>query len=570
MTKKRPLYEEEIKQVGSNLDSKAVGERRMSRQVEGNPELGDRFRVADWVVDVRGLTIAKSEESRHLEAKVMDLLVCLARRPGDVMTRQELEGKLWPGGLVSYHSLTTAIIKLRKAFGDSAKNPRIVETVPKIGYRLIAEIEPRIKKGMDHWESGNDYIAITPSLEPTELEPPEVPSIAVLPFTNMSGDPEQNYFSDGITEDIITALSKVKGIMVISRNSTATYKGKSVDVKQVGREQGVRHLLEGSLRKAGTRIRVTAQVVDAETGHHVWGERYDRDLEDIFEVQDEITREVIVALDVRFSGGEQARVWSGGTRNLEAWECVRRGMDVLNSGLREGPRESERLCKRALELDPNYPMAWVTLGWAYHHSVDVGIGHASNEDRETALDSSLECGNRALTLDPCFADAYSLLSVCHLSKHKHDEAIAMSERAVALGSNQAEILALAALVHNKSGQPEKSSRLVKRAMRFCPIYPGWFLWALGVSYRLTGQTDRAIEAFRAAINRDQDFLSLHVSLASTFGELDRKEDARKPVSEILRLDPEFSVKKYVAGLSYRDLQEIARFEDGLYKAGLPQ
>lgn len=215
-------------------------------------------------------------------------------------------------------------------------------------------------------------------------------------------------------------------------------------------------------------------------------------------------------------------------------------------------------------------MAWVTLGWIHHHEVDVGVGYTSEETRESALDSGLDCGNRALELDPLCADAYALLGHCYLSKGGYDQAIAMSERAVTLAPNHAEILALSTIVQNKSGRPERSLELIKKAMRLSPSYPGWFRWALGMAYRLTGQTDEAITAFEAAIKCEPDFLSLHVSLASTYGELGQRKNAEKPVSEILRLDPNFSIKKYIAGLSYRNPREIERFEGGLRKAGLPE
>jgi adenylate cyclase len=409
------------------------------------------------------------------------------------------------------------------------------------------------------------------SVEPVigiDLSLPDTPSIAVLPFVNMSADPDQEYFSDGITEDIITALSKISSLLVVARNSTFTYKGKSVDVKQVSREQGVRYVLEGSVRKAGKRVRVTAQLIDAITGHHVWAERYDRDLEDIFAVQDEITREVVIALDIRLSGGEQARFWSSGTKNLEAWECVRRGMDLINRGTPEGLREAQRFCERALELDENYAMAWVTLGWTHHHGADVG--YASKESPGAALGLAVDCAKKALELDPSCADAYSLLGFCHLSKGEHDKAIAMSEKAVALAPNHAEILALSANVQNKSGRPQRSLHFIKKAMRLSPAYSEWFLWVLGTACRLSGQSDSAISAFEAARERNEDWLSIHVGLASTLGELGREEDAKKSVSEILRLDPDFSIKRYMAGLSYRDPAVTARFEDGLRNAGLPE
>jgi tetratricopeptide (TPR) repeat protein len=243
-------------------------------------------------------------------------------------------------------------------------------------------------------------------------------------------------------------------------------------------------------------------------------------------------------------------------------------MDLINRGTPEGLREAQRLCERALELDENYAMAWVTLGWTHHHGVDVG--YAPKESPRAALGLAVDCAKKALELDPSCADAYSLLGFCHLSKGEHDQAIAMSERSVELAPSNAELLALSANVLNKSGRPERSLVLIQMAMRLCPVYHGWFLWVLGTAYRLTGQTDSAISAFEAASKHNADWLSTHVSLASTLGEIDREEDSKKSVSEILRLKPDFSIKKYIAGLSYGDPSVTARIEDGLRKAGLPE
>ena len=197
----------------------------------------------------------------------------------------------------------------------------------------------------------------------------------------MSGDLEQEYFSDGITEDIITALSKIGGMLVIARSSTFTYKGQAVNIKQVGREQGVRYVLEGSVRKAGEQIRVTAQLIDATTGHHIWAERYDRKLKDIFAVQDEIMREIVVALDVELREGEQARFWSSGTTNLEAWECVRLSAADVLGGVPERKLRAKRLLERALELDPNYAVAWVMLGWIHQYYSDIASGASNSSQR---------------------------------------------------------------------------------------------------------------------------------------------------------------------------------------------
>ena len=487
-----------------------------------------------------------------------------------------LEGLAEPGGIcVSGTVFDHVKGKVDLDFADLGE--RQVKNIP--GSLRVYGVAPGTKEGTTHDAVAPLYQTAEPEAGPArkesgeavigiDLSLPDTPSIAVLPFANMSADPEQEYFSDGITEDIITALSKISSLLVVARNSTFTYKGRAVDVKQVSREQGVRYVLEGSVRKASNRVRVTAQLVDATTGHQLWAERYDRDLEDIFAVQDEITREVVIALDVRLIAGEQARLWSSGTKNLEAWECVRLSLDLRVTP--EDLREARRLCKRALDLDPNYATAWTMLGWGHHHEVDVAMRHASKRSREAALGSALDCANKALELDPSYADAYCLLAICHLSKGEHDQAIAMSVKAVELAPNHAEVLGVSAITQNKSGRPERSLELIRKAMRLCPVCPSWYFWVLGTAYRLTCQIDSAIGAFEAAIKRDADYLAPLVGLASTLGEVGREEDAKTSVSEILRIDPDFSIKKYMDGLSYRDPAESARFEDGLRKAGLPE
>ena len=402
-----------------------------------------------------------------------------------------------------------------------------------------------------------------------DLSLPDSPSIAVLPFNNMSADPEQEFFSDGITEDIITALSKIAGLLVVARNSTFTYKGKAVDIRQVSREQGVRYVLEGSVRKAGNRVRINAQLIDATTGHHLWAERYDRLLEDIFAVQDEITKEVTIALDVRLSGGEQTLMWSSGTESLEAWELARQAMDYINRNTSDLSDQPLVWCQRALELDPEYAWAWVAMGYGYHLRVDAEARLNPGKIEDAELRLALDCGQKALALDSSCTDAYALLSICYLTKGDYDQAIAMSVKAVKLAPSHAENLAVSAIVHNKFGQPEKALELVKKAMRYCPIYPLWYLWVLGMAYRYTDQTDAAISTFETAISRGLSFVSVHVSLASTYGELDRLEEAKKPVSEILRQNPDFSIERYMAGLSYKNPSDMERFEDGLRKVGLP-
>jgi TolB-like protein/Tfp pilus assembly protein PilF len=392
----------------------------------------------------------------------------------------------------------------------------------------------------------------------------------VLPFTVMSADPEQEFFADGVSEDIITALSKISRLLVVARTSTFTYKGRAVDVKQVSREQGVRYVLEGSVRKGGSRVRVTAQLIDASTGLHVWAERYDRELADIFDVQDEIVREIVTALDVQLREGEQHRVWSSGTKSLEAWECVRLATDgVLGGATEEQPRATE-LIERALEIDPDYPTAWAMRGWLHFNEADVGGGLGDRDRFEKAQAAAFRCGHRALELDPDYADAYGMLALTHLNAGEHDKAIEMSEKAITLAPNSAENLGgVAQAVMTKSGRPERGIELVKRAMRLSPFYRPGFLRALGMAYRMAGRLEEAVNCYRESLKRETGYLAAYVNLTSALGELGWLDEAGEAARDVLRKEPEFSIKAYTSGLSYRNPEDIERIAEGLRAAGLP-
>lgn len=407
-------------------------------------------------------------------------------------------------------------------------------------------------------------------LEAVALDLPEKPSIAVLPFTNMSSDSEQEYFSDGISEDIITALSKVSSLRVVARTSTFTYKGKDVDIKQVARDQGVRYVLEGSVRKAMNRVRVTAQLIDATTGHHIWAERYDRELNNVFAVQDELMREIVVALDVELRDGEQARMWSSGTKNVEAWECVRLAAPIITrSGVERDLLQGRKLLERAIELDPNYAMAWVMFGWFYQNYADVAGGENDAVKRQTALTSMLECTQKAIEIDPSCADAYSVMALYHMERKEFEKAIASAEKSIELAPSNADNLGEAAMVMIKSGKPHRGLELVRRRMRVCPLYPAAALRSLAAAYRFTGDGELAVDTFRESLKRESGYLSPHVNLSSVLGELGRIDEAKEAAREVLRLAPDFSISKYMQGLSYRKPEDLLRVENGLRRAGLP-
>ncbi len=392
------------------------------------------------------------------------------------------------------------------------------------------------------------------------------PSIAVLPFDNMSADQEQEYFADGISEDIITALSKISGLFVIARNSTFTYKGKAVDVKQVSRALGVRYVLEGSVRKAGNRVRITAQLIDAEDGGHVWAARFDRDLTDIFALQDEITSNVVTALQVRLVEGEQARVWQKSTQNLSAWECLMQGLPHFRRFTQEENTRARSLFEKAVELDPGYAAAWVWLGWT--HWADARF--LWTDSPSDATGRAVELAEKARALDDSLSETHALLGAIHLMRRDYDQAVSEGEKAIALNPNGADVTALLAMTLNWSGRAEEAGALIEKAMRLSPLYSAWYLAVQAHADRLVGRFDEAIAAYRDSIERNPNHIGPHIGLTACFAEVGRDEEARAQAAQLLKINPSFTLAKYAESLTYKDPAESEKTLEALRSAGLPE
>jgi adenylate cyclase len=402
------------------------------------------------------------------------------------------------------------------------------------------------------------------SMEKMAYPLPDKPSIAVLPFVNMSEDTKQEYFSDGLSDQIITALSKVPNLFVIARNSTFTYKGRPVKVQKVAEDLGVRYVLEGSVQKTADRIRITAQLIDATTGHHLWAERYDRPLEDIFAIQDEITFEILAALQMKLTVGEKARLIGKGTDNLEAYEKCLQAAEHYQRFSKEGNIQTRKLCEDAIALDPGYPAAYRLLGWA--HLADARYGWSKS--RTESFKGAVEFAQKTLELDDTQAAAHALLSMVYLYQRQFERAISEGERAISISPNTAHFSAILATILNSAGRPEEAIELIKKAIRLSPIYPGWFLGQLGMAYRLTGRHDDAIEALKQFRERSPEHISSSTELAIVYSQLGRMDEARALAEEILKKNPKFSLKAYAKSRAYKDPAELDRELDALRKAGL--
>jgi adenylate cyclase len=405
------------------------------------------------------------------------------------------------------------------------------------------------------------------SKEKMALPLPDVPSIAVLPFVNMSKDPDQEFLCDGMTEAIITALSKVPRMFVIARNSTSTYKGKPVEVKQVSEKLGVRYVLEGSVQKSGDRVRITAQLIDALTGNHLWAESYDRDLKDIFALQDEITIKVLGSTQVKLTQGGQVGGPEKYYRGKQGLDCYLKLTEA--SGYRErwnieDNNLARRMIEEAIVMCPENPMGYVNLGYVYHHDYWLGSGKSPQE----SIEKGIELAQKALAMDDSITDAHALLSNLYVQKREYDKAIAEGERAVALNPGGTSVLVTYADSLTYAGRPEEAIPLFQKAIRLNPFSPTYLYRDFGLALRNAGRFEEAVSAYKKAIQLAPDNIAAHVQLTTTYIWMGREKEARAEAAEVLRINPKYSVDYYAKTLAFKDQSQTDKVINALRKAGL--
>ena len=393
---------------------------------------------------------------------------------------------------------------------------------------------------------------------------PDKPSIAVLAFDNLSGDPNQEYLADGISENIITALSKISKMFVIARNSTFTYKGKPVKVQKVSRELGVRYVLEGSLQRAGDRVRVTAQLVDATTGNHLWSENYDRNLKDIFALQDEITFKILAALQVKLTHGEQTHMWAKGTKNLEAYLKLLQAREYYLKMNVESNALARQMAEEVIALDPEYADAYSWLGAT--HMLDVFLG--STKAPKDSIAKAIELTRKALNLDDSLAVARSRLGFLYTIIRQHEKGVAEAERGVALNPNSAGAYNYLGFALRFAGRPEEAIPMIKKAMRLNPFPPGAVFYNLGMAYLYTGKCEEAISECEKALQRETDNLLAHITATAAYSMCGREEEAQEMAAGVLRINPKFTTKYFAKKLPYKNKTDTDRYIGALQKAGL--
>jgi adenylate cyclase len=527
------------------------------------------FRFGEYTLDVVRGCLRTADREIELRPKSFGVLRYLVENAGRLVTKDELIKAVWPNVVVTDDSLMQCVSDVRHAIADDGQI--IIKTVPRRGYRFAVPVS---------------CVATDAASAPAPHHPPQPlpyaplhagdgrvgdrPSVAVLPFANLNCDPQQDYFSDGITEDITTELSRFSDLMVIARNSSFQYKGKAVDIRQVGRELGARYVLEGSVRRSGDRLRITAQLIEAATGAHRWAERYDRELHDVFAVQDEVARAIVAILAAHVNRAEIERARSIPPAACEAYDYYLRAEALFldrNRRTKALLYEARRLLEQALAIDPEYARAAALLSQTHVLAyIDPFDGDYLSPD---ALDRALELAEAAVHLDASLPQARAQLGDVLIWKREHDAAIAEFERAFALNPNFIDYRYARALIY--AGEPARAIKVLEANIRLDPFQPlahslGFRGWA---NYMLK-RYGEAVRLLRECVSRLPNIQWPHTWLASAYAQLGQLEEARKQAAQVLRINPGFTIQRHKRIMVHKDPKDVQHRLDGLRKAGLPE
>jgi TolB-like protein len=539
-----------------------------------------RFRAAD----------ALGNEIPIKSKKARALLAYLAMPPGKERSREEVMALLWSerSDEQARSSLRQALSGLRKELGEIAVgalkvtdewlalDPGLVTVEPASPNDVLLAGLHISDPAFDEWlrdERLRHEDAPVADAQPPELPLPDKPSIAVLPFTNMSGDPEQEYFSDGITEDVITELSRFRDLFVIARNSSFSYKGRASKVQNIGRELGVAYVIEGSVRKAGNRVRVTGQMVEAATGNHVWAERYDRDLEDIFVVQDEAVRAIVAAVAPRITSAQLDHARRKTPENLTAYDYFLRGADIFQRNTKEDCLTAQKMLEKAIKLDPNYATAHAQLAVAHYYGFEFGWSAAPSE----SLAKGLAFARRAVELDPMNSYGHLFLAYGQFYSRQYDTGWAHVERAEALNPNDADTLALQGLFLAYLGRPDDGIHSIERAWRLNPLESEWYGWNQAIALYQARRYQESVTAYQQLLNPGNEALAC---MAAGYAQLGNTTKARSLMDEFRTRandelancpgdDPKGWQTYWSNSFPFKNSADLDHLLDGLRKAGLP-
>lgn len=510
---------------------------------------GQRFTFGSFLLNLDNGTLQRKGERVALGRRGILLLAALLRRQGEIVTKAELMDAAWPGTPVEESNLSVQIALLRKAVGLAPDGEGWITTIPRIGYCF--------------------KVSITTSQEAVD-QPSSKPSLAILAFANLSNDTDQDFFADGLADEIVTTLSKIPGLIVIARSSSFAYKGMPMDVRRIASELGARYIVDGSIRKSGDRIRVVAQLSDGISGSHLWAERYDRELHDMFAVQDEVARKIVAELSAALSPAEVA-LWpgvaSGGTTHMEAYQCFLRGR-AMQRGATQNVAVFERtsdLFRQAIALDPGYPAPYAALGMA------LAQAHYNRwtDDPERSLAEAGELADKAIERDPGEPFAHGVAALVAMYRKDFRRWALEVDEALSLNPNFAPALSLRATLNIYSGHPRVAIRDLERAMRLDPYFTQGYLHHLGVAHIVAGDYETAVAILRERILLVPQTDMSRAYLASALGNLGYLDEARGIWDELIAINPAYSFADRIARMPFRNPEDLARIAKGLDRAGLP-
>ncbi len=546
------------------------------------------FEIIGYTVDPAALRVSNADGEIRLESKSMGVLVYLAERAGEVVSREELEARLWPGRIVTEDAVTNAIGKLRKAFNDNARNPRLIETIPKTGYRLIAPVTPVTLHEVqldqaDTWTAtpllrwpstvtavilllvaGGWYLMEHDS--PTRTHPPSRPAVAVLPFNNLSASPEQGYLADGITADLITDLSKLSALSVIAPGLLTSAAVDRDQIHELSEELGVRYLVIGSVQKADKQLRINVQLYETNADRALWGERYDGELKDIFEIQDTLTQAVITALEVKLVPQERVALTKRPTNSVAAYDHYLRALSAHGHRSRQDNQLAKEQFQLALELDPGFARAYSGLAMALSRDAIDGW----SADPAQSLTTAKELADKATALDPELSQAHFVMGQIELFRRRHMQAIEAVQRAIELDPKFADAYGLRAWILNYAGRPDEALAAMREALHLNSRPSASYLEVLGEIQFVQRRYADAAETLEQALQINPEYMRARMWYAAALSQAGDLDAAQWEATQLKVQHPEFRLARLALAFPFKDERELDHLIDGLKAAGLKE
>lgn len=517
-----------------------------------------------FLLDTERFEISQQGSVIHVEPQVIELLLYLIENPGRLVSKEELNQSVWGGRVVSDAALSSRIKLARQVLGDDGRRQQYIRTIHRKGFSFEANVEDCASKAGNHTISNIDS---SYNGRYRKHNSGSGLSIIIMAFTSLSATPDHQYIADGITEDIVTTLSKISKLVVLTHPAILNPESIDKNSLDIARDLDVSYVLEGSVRSDGQRLRISVRLIETKSGRHIWADSYDREFRDIFELQDNVTKEVVSALQVRLTEGDEALLASRGTDNVEAWKLTFEAQASVLAHRQDSVRRGLEQLQRAVDMDKNYVLAWSTLGTA-HWKESVSRGWSNS--RAQSLELAVWASDQALTLEPDNASTLAARSLIFVSKGDFEEALSLAKKALHYANSEANTIAIASITLRACCEPEMAIQHTRQAIRLCPVYPAWYPYGIGICYWMLGRFDEAMASVKEAISIDPKLSLSYFILAMIYTEIGETQLTQEAVEKVRSIDPHFSTQAYVEGLPFKDEDLQARRARLLKKAGMPE